>query len=140
MSITPSGVYKRQVSQGGLKNQSIFDSDFFSKVALRDPDASEPASVGMPSDDVNGIDTDLQEAMNQSNSQSLQTVTDPSNPQADFALIANEITKFLSSSKALRGSYVLTNQQVKQQTGIFTFTIEPADRPMMNGPMVTKGQ
>ena len=142
MSITPSGQYKSQINQGGLKNQSIFDNDLFGKLALR---STEPPALvtDEPADtSVNNVDPRLQDVMNNSNSLSMNNPANEeidSDTQADFSVIAKELTQFLAGSAALSGKYVLTNQAMDQRTGKWTFTIEPADRPEMSGPMVTKG-
>jgi hypothetical protein len=77
--ITPSGKHRSQVNQGGLKNQSIWDSSWFhgvagemtkEAIAATAPNApvAEPMEESMTEDSGMGMGNDLNRAMSDGNS------------------------------------------------------------------------
>lgn len=156
--ITACGTVKKQKSQGDSKYESILSSDLFKKAiklpeensaTMTDPATPAPAPASQPEPAGDELNNDrLQSTMNQSNSPSLNPSNGQSNPgdplansgvHADFALIANELSEFLSKSKRLNQSYRLVSQVMDQKSGKWKFEIEPAQQPQMSGPAVNKG-
>ncbi len=121
--IIPAGKHKHQVNQGGRKNETIMDSDIFSKLAadfgaVKDPTSESEVSIKNPQPDPS-----IQNAVEQGTlSQNAPPQQPAETPKLDWKTVAAQVEEFVQ--KISNGTLEVKDQK-RGPDGTWTITFGP---------------
>jgi hypothetical protein len=129
--IIPAGKHKHQVNQGGRKNETIMDSDIFSKLAaelgaVKDPIDKPEVSIENPQperpDPSGSSDPSIQNAVEQGTLAQNAPPKPAESPKLDWKTVAAQVEDFVQ--KISNGTLEVKDQK-RGPDGTWTITFGP---------------